>query len=327
MPLARIITSTPSAAEQLAQALSDSGYIVDIVSPYKVPAGAVDLEINLDLQHETSAAIASARSTDFEQVIADPEHPYPDDPELPADYVVEREFVLAPMWRKLTAQVRDRWSTYQSQRSPKTANTITEFPADSRVLRARNMEARHRAPRHFSNAQTSAARTAQRIREHSRRMTESALAGATQAKSKVALLTSEFAARVQASRAKAHSRVSQPDANRDRFNYRQLWPIAAGVSLAFIVGFVSASYTKMPVAQVEQTATEYHGVTVVANPVHAATLRKPRAARTVLPKSNAAATRGAVYDPDAEDVVVRHYPSKTTTAKQNQGPKQYSDLE
>ncbi|MCU1286699.1 MAG: hypothetical protein JWO13_3049 [Acidobacteriales bacterium] len=335
MPLARIITSTPSAAKDLAQTLSDSGYIVDIVSPYRIPASAVDLEINLDMENGiASAAETSAPNRNGEQAFAASDYAESDLSEIPEDYVAEREFVLAPAWRKLTGHLRETWSNFRPQRSTE-PTPVAEIPADSgyAILRARNLEARKRVSKQFSKAQGSASHSAQRaqalIRKHAARINDAATAHAMRAKAQIALLTSEFAARVQQRRAKNPSLVSQEaGSSRERFVIRQLWPVAVGVALAFIVGFVAASYTKVPVPA-EQAATASNGVTVVANPMHAAKLRKPKATKAVLPRQSAATARRAVYDPDAEDeVIVRHYPSKQITAKnQNPGPKRFSDLQ
>src|SRR5205809_867687 len=79
MPVARIIASNPSAARDTAQALRQSGYEVEIVPPGTPLHHAVDLEFDADTDTVVSQSTES--------------------------YVPgEREFVLKPLWRKLTAK-------------------------------------------------------------------------------------------------------------------------------------------------------------------------------------------------------------------------------
>src|SRR5881409_1813151 len=99
MPLARIITSTPALAKDVSRALKSSGYTVEIVSPSDVPATAADLEIDLDLQNGIAwrpddLPAPTAIEQDYEE-----------------DALIEREFVLAPLWRKLTSHVREGWQS------------------------------------------------------------------------------------------------------------------------------------------------------------------------------------------------------------------------
>src|SRR5882672_10258657 len=115
MPLARIITSTPALAKDVSRALESSGYIVEIVSPSDVPATAADLEIDLDLQN------GIAWRPEFLPVATTVE------PNHDNDMPIEREFVLAPLWRKFTSHLRDRW---QPVRPSTSGGIVAEKPKD-----------------------------------------------------------------------------------------------------------------------------------------------------------------------------------------------------
>src|SRR5437868_3572469 len=78
MSLARIVASNPSTARHSARALREAGYEVEIVPP-GTPANP-DVELEFD--------------ADTDKVISQAENLVPG----------EREFVLKPLWRKLTAR-------------------------------------------------------------------------------------------------------------------------------------------------------------------------------------------------------------------------------
>src|SRR4051812_20967007 len=115
MPFARIITSTPALAKDVAHALRTSGYEVEIVSPSNIPSKPVDLEIDLDLQN------GIAWNPDQIPVAPEAESEY-------NSYVPgEREFILAPAWGKLVSYLRGNWERIRPQRT----ETHSEAHADS----------------------------------------------------------------------------------------------------------------------------------------------------------------------------------------------------
>lgn len=87
MALARLITRTPEYAQQLARSLHEAGYTVEFSSPEDTSSQTAELEVNLDDPSAASAYIVTADGREIS---------FAYDP-------VEREFVLAPMWRKLKA--------------------------------------------------------------------------------------------------------------------------------------------------------------------------------------------------------------------------------
>src|SRR6266404_362054 len=105
MPFARIITSTPALAKDVAQALRNSGYNVEIVSPANLSTTPVDLEIDLDLQN------GIAWQPDQVPVLHETEYDYY------ADAPIEREFILAPAWRKLMSLLRENWEKVHPQQA------------------------------------------------------------------------------------------------------------------------------------------------------------------------------------------------------------------
>lgn len=84
MALARLITRTPELAQTLAASLTQAGYEVEFASPEMIPAGRVDLEVNLDDPAAATSYIVTSDGTEIS---------FTYDP-------VEREFVLAPLWRR-----------------------------------------------------------------------------------------------------------------------------------------------------------------------------------------------------------------------------------
>jgi hypothetical protein len=93
MPLARIVASNPGAARETALALRQAGYKVEIVPPGTPPNANIDLEFDAD-----SDKVISQKT---EESVAG-----------------EREFVLKPLWRKLSAR-------YQASRDVARAQQLT----------------------------------------------------------------------------------------------------------------------------------------------------------------------------------------------------------
>ncbi len=93
MALARLVTRTPELAQTLARSLEAAGYSVEFASPdlvshgvlVGVPLAPADLEVNLD---DPSAASSYLMTADGKEISF-------------AYDACEREFVLAPAWRKL----------------------------------------------------------------------------------------------------------------------------------------------------------------------------------------------------------------------------------
>ncbi|HUS18098.1 MAG TPA: hypothetical protein VMZ25_00440, partial [Terriglobales bacterium] len=89
MALARLITRTPELAHSLAQSLEGAGYSIEFLSPDDHATSPADLEVNLD---DPSAASSYLVTQDGREIA------FTYDP-------VEREFILAPAWRRLKALV------------------------------------------------------------------------------------------------------------------------------------------------------------------------------------------------------------------------------
>jgi len=365
MPLARIITSTPALAKDVSRALKHSGYTVEIVSPSDVPGTLADLEIDLDLQNGIAW-----RPDDFPA-------PAAVEPDYYEEYApVEREFVLAPLWRKLTSHMHDRWQSIRPKRTelvdldldteateelqppalqqqpppaeqqpvplPVTVPTsVIEMPSPSRqkgpsmlsvtLIRCRNQ---------FSAALAAATAFLSRTQQTASR---TALAAKSLAKARFDQLRHAFSTRKrQPLRPAPYTQVmgtaqftqvvgaAKRKTTHDYYLFRQLWPVAAGILLAFVLGWTASRYNNIPVRQLTpQKDLAGGGVTVFSGPMAKTHARKrvPGAPLAQKPSASRRSSRNSDQDVD-DEVTVRRYPARAVAAKsQPLGPKHYSDLE
>jgi hypothetical protein len=358
MPFARIITSTPALAKDVAHALRSSGYEVEVVSPTNIPSNPVDLEIDLDLQN------GIAWKPDEVPVIgkAESSSEYEYDSYAPG----EREFILAPMWRNFVSYLRENWERIRPQHTPAQSEAhadaletnqsaaITEVPTEPATPVQPPIPAviqlpvtpRQQSPsvlaitiakcqKQFgflvAAAQSFTSKTSAEFRGR-------ATAQGVRAKARIEQLMSSFASRkhqpVAVTRA---ANTSDLRPARDLYAVRQLWPIAAGILVAFLLGWTAATYNKLPAQPVTQTvaqpaATVSHAsVTLYSQPGAKARAKQQRA-NAVITAPKPSAVRIANNSTADDEVVVRHYPAKAVTAKNQttqtsaQGPKHYSDM-
>lgn len=133
MPTARIITQNRESASPVAMELQSRGYMVEIVSPEEVPAYSVDLEI--DLGRYAAGAMGSL-ITSSEDVHFAHEQVTPPSGDLQEasqsgcseatdfydeEYPVEREFVLAPLWRALCSRFEGLRQIFRSSAAEEAA--------------------------------------------------------------------------------------------------------------------------------------------------------------------------------------------------------------
>jgi hypothetical protein len=440
MPLARIITSTPSSAHEVAAALTDSGYLVEIVSPAHIPATAVDLEIDLDLRDTVKPAADSVSDSVHQDSVTSTTVPVQvgetarvigtvrpaeafdsfQPPAFNADAAlsedgeeygpIEREFVLAPLWRKYTAHLRDIWTAFRPQRvrtSEERLNTHVEVhPIGLQELPQLDLEQQHcyqqvapepvlgpepvrqfteqpqqagpefvpveKGPSSFemtlANLQEKLAsmreKSALRIDDAnaflsraSARLSTSASQRSAQVRDRFTRLQQAYAARSNRPTTASTARNESAPWNRAdpiplaplpvparkterRGNYlvHQLWPVAAGVSMAFILGWVAATFNKLPAPQ-PASVTNVLAAKTVAKPIghKKAAVRTRKPSRNVVASARrpapgrAARNRNSEADTLANDeVIVHRYPSRTVTAQNRQQQsqaKRFSDLQ
>jgi hypothetical protein len=102
MALARLITRTPEYAQNLARDLNSAGYTVEFLSPDEAAAAPAELEVNLDDASAASSYLVTA-----------------DGREISFTYdEVEREFVLAPLWRKVKSLMAPLFARREREETP-----------------------------------------------------------------------------------------------------------------------------------------------------------------------------------------------------------------
>jgi hypothetical protein len=339
MAVARIITSTPALAKDVAQALRNSGYNVEIVSPANVSSAPVDLEIDLDLQN------GIAWQPDQVPTSHESEHDYY------ADAPIEREFILAPAWRNLMSILRENWERVHPQRAETLVTNFNDAPPEEPIepahVPAPNVIEMPKTPRRKSPSILAAAfaKCQQQIGIAATAARSLTLKGAANLRSNAGSQRAQARARVQQLMTAFAARKHQPFAvtrtentatlkpARDLYLVRQLWPVAAGAILAFLLGWTAATYNKLPAQTVAQPATatvSHASVTLYSRPGAKARAKLQRA-NAISATSKPSAVRTASNTSTADDeVVVRHYPAKAVTARNQsaaQGPKRYSDLQ
>jgi chemotaxis protein histidine kinase CheA len=120
MPFARIFASNPSSARETAQALRQAGYEVEIVRPGTPASRLADLEFDAD----TDSVVSENQSF------------------VPG----EREFVLKPLWRKLTARYHAAKDVARAERElpqtnqPSLAASELQVPGASDTLQAQELQ-------------------------------------------------------------------------------------------------------------------------------------------------------------------------------------------
>ncbi|MCU1307605.1 MAG: hypothetical protein JWN45_2300 [Acidobacteriaceae bacterium] len=334
MPFARIITSTPALAKDVAQALRSSGYNVEVVSPANVSTTPVDLEIDLDLQN------GIAWQPDQVPVLQETEHDYY------ADAPIEREFILAPAWRKLMSLLRENWERVHPQHAepidtepnvhspeepvePAPAPNVIEMPkAPRRNSPSILTTAIAKCQQQFGIAAAAARSLSSKAAAN---VSSNAASRSAQARARVEQLLTSFAARKHQPVAvtRTENTASLKPA-RDLSLVRQLWPVAAGIILAFLLGWTAATYNKLPAQTVAKPAATVSSITLYSQPGAKARARQQRAhGVAATPKPSAVRTVSNTSTAD-DEVVVRHYPARGVSARNQAaaaGPKHYSDLQ
>jgi hypothetical protein len=344
MPIARIITSNPQAVCEVAQALSDSGYEVDIVSPASIPNTPVDLEINL-----SSAASAESISANADHSQA------PEWDSYEYDVPIEREFILAPAWRSLISRLKESWNRLRPPREEQTAPVPAPVPAQIQIQykdiapaqRKRLLVLSAFLSRIKNHAVIFLAKVPPLLAKARIRTTSLIVAvaphiaqAASISRNRTAQLRdSMFAWRHRMPR--SENTVHAPAIAKHTRDYlwHQSWPIAAGILLSFLLGWVAATHSSSPAKQALQPAAAMSVVSPGVVPTRQ--IQKPRAQRKVLnatatPKPNPNPSQRTVrksspnieaHNVAEDEVIVRHYPSKAVTAQnRQQRPKRFSDI-
>lgn len=118
MPIARLITRMPEFAQRLAQSLEDAGYSIEFAAPEDALSSPADLEVNLD---DPSAASSYLVTADGKEIS------FAYDP-------VEREFILAPTWRRMLARfarLRERFRRPEPEVQRNLASSHDLEPVDA----------------------------------------------------------------------------------------------------------------------------------------------------------------------------------------------------
>jgi len=126
MPTARIITQNRESASPVAMELQSRGYMVEIVSPAEVPAYSVDLEIDMGryAAGAMGSLITSSEDVHFAHDQAAPSSGHLDETSQNVcsegsdfygeEFPVEREFVLAPLWRAFCSRFEGLHQIFRS---------------------------------------------------------------------------------------------------------------------------------------------------------------------------------------------------------------------
>jgi hypothetical protein len=310
MPTARLISSEPQRAAQVAQSLTERGFDVQVVSPLEPPDSDCDLEIDLD-------QMAGAELNFVVEYAA----AYFRDNEEPK---IEREFVLAPVWRSCKQKlggVREAISARFAIAQPK-----NEQPVAS-AFRARAESWRTTLSGYARGSVNAVKGSRQRLE------LEKLLANAKglvhRAAQRIAPNVGTFAeSRARTAGMRSRTSVSGRAGLRWLADcwLRPSFSIAAGMVLAFFLGFWAAKAAKKASSQVSTPTMVEASVSesVLASP-SSVEVSAPRKT-TVKKKAISTSTRSD----DFEEVVVRRYPQRQEIAETKPSPKkvkQYSDLD
>jgi hypothetical protein len=152
MPFARILASNPSSARDTAQALRQAGYEVEIVRPGTPATRLADLEFDAD----TDSVVSENQSF------------------VPG----EREFVLKPLWRKLTAKYHAKKDVARAERElpqasrPLPAASEVQVPAPAAASMDNATSQAQEAARAEQQRQQAAMQQAAAMRQEERRRQE-----------------------------------------------------------------------------------------------------------------------------------------------------------
>jgi hypothetical protein len=381
MPLARIFTDVPDRARDLRQALLASGYTVEVSSPAVQQSGPADLEIDLDrmpdlpngapvlvpLHHQTSFANDHA-GDDTVEYIYDPDQ-------------VEREFVLAPIWRKLTAMFRRERPELVAQpvqdetprpapapfvqREPqlvKPVAMVTPVPVVTPEIEEKKVappvvvhqetfisKAVEPAPPRLEPVKATPIRRPEVIteaapreprrdwRDPARQAWDSwKTAGASLAEavgSRAAQAGTEMNTRIAAWKDRQAAVPREPHKRRSAtrseasFFARQLWPVAAGIALAFILGL---TYARKDAGTTSPAQAAAPTPAVIVPPTHAVAKVAPKPAAAAVAQKRPTRRRVAREEDIAQDeVIIHHYPLKGEKLAKSQAQKSvrsYSDM-
>jgi hypothetical protein len=348
MPTARIISSYPERAANVAQFLRDNGFSVEIVSPLHAQNSPCDYEIDADALPDI--------------VLEDPATYFvPED-----EQVVEREFVLAPVWRAFRSSIagflaaipRPSWKIPPKPQRVE-ATEVDPQPALRRRAVAdrfaigyarasefgKRLELQNRASAARADLSRLGAAMAVRVREAISTIGKSAavsLRHVTSATIKsVALRLRHVVSETIKSGAALQSSASRRSSKAavswlaDRW-LRPSFSIAAGMLLAFLLGFWAATGARtdrdMPSAvttpKIEASVTP----AVVVAPVPPAPASLPPVAATSKHREPVEVADDEYAEDDYADdeVIIRRYPNRGEVAQMPASPKkvkQFSDLD
>lgn len=345
MAVARLITRTPEYAQKLRQSLEAAGYTVEFAEPDSTFPTPADIQIDLDDPTAASSYIVTAEGQEI----------------CFAYDELEREFVLAPLWRAVMSVVRPVMERMKARKQPEPAVKTQPEPTPAATFRPiepatkslympEPMEASPAPePVHFSGEEYFDGRgvrknAAESIPVVSETFTPAPVEAAPPQEPKtpvlVALAQKAEAARgrmVEVWRRQRAVIIAQPRRMRE---YDRAWlratPVAAMLAIAFLLGWSLAGSDRKPLQPKSAPPVALSGpnvqeATIVplpepkAKPVTPATERTPAA-----PPKRKRPVRVEEEEDYADDVVVirRHYPSKGVQASnQSGGVRRYSDVD
>jgi hypothetical protein len=311
MPTARIISSEPQRAAQIAQSLAESGFDVRVVSPLEPQDSDCDLEIDLDQMAGAELNFVVEYATAYFRDNKEPK--------------IEREFVLAPAWRSckqklggLRGAISARFAIAQPNNEQPVAGAFRTRAESWRTTlggyarrsgnAVRGLRQRLELEKRLANAKGLVRRAAQRIAPN----------------------VDTFAQSMRERTAGMRSRTSLSGRAGLRWLadcwLRPSFSIAAGMVLAFFLGFWAAKAAK-------KASSEVSNPTMVEASVSESVLASPSSVEVSAPRKTTVKKKAistSTRSDDFEEVVVRRYPQRQEVAETKPSPKkvkQYSDLD
>ena len=309
MPTARIISSEPQRAAEIARSLAESGFDVQVVSPLEPQDSDCDLEIDLDQMAGAELNFVVEYATSY---FKDNEEPK-----------IEREFVLAPAWRSC----KQKLGSLREVISFAIGRPNHEKPVAGAL---RTGTGRWRGTLNGYALRSENAVNGLRRRLELEKRLANAKGWVHRAGQRIAPNVGAFAESLYARTAGLRSQAAVSGKNGLRWLadcwLRPSFSIAAGMVLAFFLGFWAAKAAK-------KASSEVSTPTMVEASVSESVLASPSSVEVSAPRKTTVKKKAistSTRSDDFEEVVVRRYPQRQEVAETKPSPKkvkQYSDLD